>query len=701
MAKTATISWREIPLFRLLIPFIVGIALSWWTDFKWTTTPFAIFFLCLSSFILFSFYRSLNLKLNHLFGLAIIIWFICFSYWRAAVYNESNDKHHFSHEISFEKDSIYWWYAEVNDITPKGKSLRAELVIKAYATDDYNFKHKKGQLLLYLPPDSLASQLQIGSNILFHSAISAITPPLNPDAFNFANYQAQRNIFHQARITSKDWFLKNNKWTIRAEAMRWRHYFMSVLRKHLATGSNELAVGAALILGNKDELNNEIRNAYASTGAVHVLAVSGLHVGFIAGGVAWLLSFIPFKKKSWRWIRLSLNLLAVWAFALLTGLSPSVMRAACMFSFILVGQAFKRKPNIYNILAASALFLLLINPFLIFNIGFQLSYLAVLGIIYFQTRIYKTLFPSNKILDYFWKLTSVALAAQLATLPLSLYYFHQFPVYFLLSGIVVVTAASLILGLGVLLFITSFIPYVSTVLGYLLSSVLWLNNAFILALNEMPGGLISGIWINAGILAFFYLSILFLIRFINKKKGIELLICFGLIAFALLLNLQNQLTLHKQKSLIIYHQYKETIVDAFDGKNRFTHSTVAEGDPLLNWAIQPHREKKGAKNSTNQLLALNWMQDRHFIGFYEKRLLIVNRSFNTANQKKKIQSDIVLLSGAPKVNIQDLQSFIQAEHWVVDGSNPPFMVLKWIEEANHFDINIHWTAKEGAFQLEL
>ena len=637
MPANATLSWRKIPLLRLLIPFLLGIALGWWTNFEWMGIPFMVFFCGLSLSLLFSIFRPLTLSVNKIVGFGVLLWFMCFSYWRAANHSEKKDENHFAQTVSLQKDSTYWWYAEIKEIVPKRTSLRARVQVHAYANDVNEFQNSQGQLLLYLPPDSLSLQLSIGSKILFHSSVSAIKTPLNPDAFDFAAHQAKKNVFHQARLHSEDWFLHKNTWSIRAEAMRWRQYLMGVLRQHLAPGSNELAVGAALILGNKDELEDDIRNAYSATGAIHVLAVSGLHVGFIAWGIGWLLSLGPFGRPSWKWVRLLLSLLGIWAFALLTGLSPSVMRAACMFSFMLIGKTLARKANIYNILAASALFLLLIDPFLIFNIGFQLSYLAVSGIIYFQPRIYKALFPPNKVLDYLWTLSSVALAAQLATLPLSLFYFHQFPVYFLLSGIVVVTAASFILGLGVLLFISSAIPILSSIIGWLLSSVLWLNNAFILALNKLPGGLITDIWIDAGVLSLLYLAIAFLIRFMTKKKGIELLLCLTSMALALTLNLQTQISLNQQKKWTIYHQYKETVIDAFDGRNRHTFSSIAEEDPILNWSINPHRKKMGTKYVSTNESSPNWMLDRNFIGFHEKRMLIIDRTFTKRNKKNSLR----------------------------------------------------------------
>ena len=699
MATAATFSWREIPLLRLLIPFLLGISLAWYTSFEWLTTSAIVFFSVLTIFLFLSVFRSLSLLNNRIVGIAILLWFFCLGYWRTSAHNQKNSASHFSQHI--EKDSTYWWYAQIETIVPKQKFLRASLRIDAYAPEKKDFKGCEGKMLLYIPPDSSALNLQLGSKIIFRSPVKTLKPPKNPDAFDFADYQLKRNVFHQAHIKKDAWKLYENTWTIRGKALEYRRHLMAILREHLAAGSNELAVAAALILGDKNELGDDVRNAYINTGAVHVLAVSGLHVGFIAWGLSWLLSFSVFKKKTWRWPRLLLTIMGIWGFALVTGLSPSVMRAATMFSFLLIGRTLSRKANIYNILAASAFFLLLFNPFLVFNLGFQLSYLAVLGIIFFQPRIYKAVYPPNKVVDYLWKLSSVALAAQLTTLPLSLFYFHQFPVYFLLSGIVVVSAASFILGLGVLLFMTSFIPFASTIIGYVLSTILWLNNAFIFALSELPGGLIDGIWISMEIMLLLYTATIFLMRFFYNKKAVESLL--GLLALngALILNVYTQVSLAQQKEWIIYHQYKETIIDAFDGYTRYSFSTLQEDNPLLNWSIQPHRDKKAIKKAViNEPQATNWVYNQHFIGFYNKRMLMIDSSFPYKKKQEPITVDIILLQNTAPYSLKSLVKNIEATTWVIDGSTSPYRAKKWIKEAKDLHINIHWTAEKGAFVLD-
>ena len=345
--------------------------------------------------------------------------------------------------------------AMVTDIRATARSYRVELAVKGMSGVGEG-QPVTGKLLSYLEQSKEASQLRYGDQIYFSSKINPITAPLNPAAFNLKGYLNNRNFHYQTYLKTSDWILQDRDQGnfLIAFSIRTRDQLFTILQKHLPT-DNELAVGAALILGKKDLLESETRMAYANTGAMHVLAVSGLHVGLIYVGISFLLGLFPFKSSTWVWIKTWIMVAGVWFFALLTGASPSVLRAATMFSFIIVGQAMRHHPSIYNTLAASAFFLLSIQPYMLFEVGFQLSYLAVIGIIYFQEKIYGQLYIANKLGDYIWKLTSVAIAAQLVTLPISLYYFHQFPVYFWLSGLVVIPAAVLIMTFAVALFVVA------------------------------------------------------------------------------------------------------------------------------------------------------------------------------------------------------------------------------------------------------
>jgi competence protein ComEC len=312
----------------------------------------------------------------------------------------------------------------------------------------------EGKLISFIPIDEKSKQLKYGDKIWLNIIINEIPFSTHESGFDFKKYYANKGIYHNAYVL--DWDLIEKNTGIYSYILTQRDLLLRVLSEHLPT-ENEFAVGAALCLGNKELLSDELKNEFATVGAMHVLAVSGLHVGIIFSLLLKILSFFKTRKKLWVISKIAITVLCIWVFALLTGASPSVLRAAIMFSFITISLYSRRFRNTYNTLAAAALMLLIYDPYLLFDVGFQLSFTAVTGIVYLHPRIYKLLYFKWKVPDYFWQITSVGIAAQLATFPIGLYYFHHLPINFMLTGLFVVPFAFLILTLGIALFVTQLI----------------------------------------------------------------------------------------------------------------------------------------------------------------------------------------------------------------------------------------------------
>ena len=425
MRPASLVQWRELPFVRLLAGLIGGILISWTTGpVPW---PFwaNLLFVLFAAGLLWVLSRRIPYEWRTAVGLGIFLWVLLLGFQRTSTHFGLHHPQHFSRLLT--DDSTLWVHAVVQEAQASGERFRLTTEVEAVSASGEHWHEAHGHLLWYWTIDS-TTHLVPGTEVSGRASIARLRGPQNPDAFDYAAFQARKNVFYRANGAGQ---ITGHRFHLRGLGERWRTSLMTTLREHLPAASNELAVGAALILGKRDELQQDLRNAYADTGAIHVLAVSGLHVGFVAFGLGWLLGLGLLGRRSWRWVRLVLILLGIWAFALVTGLSPSVQRAATMFSFIQLGLVLDRRASIYNTLAASAFVLLLVDPFLLFDVGFQLSYLAVTGIIFFQPKIYRAWHPPNRLLDYCWKLTAVAIAAQLTTFPISIYYFHQFPVLLL------------------------------------------------------------------------------------------------------------------------------------------------------------------------------------------------------------------------------------------------------------------------------
>ena len=378
------------------------------------------------------------------------------------------------HDYTKLKAADFYQCAIIEPVKEKTNSYQLTLLINAKSIDSV-WSFSKGKALIYIEKDSLSSKLKFGDKLLIKGNLNVLEPPKNPKEFDYKKHLENRSIYQQGYLASDDWRLLGSKSKgLDVFANDARQFLLSSLQSNGIEG-DQYAIASALILGSKDELDFEVKQAYATAGAMHVLAVSGLHVGIIFLILNTLLSILDTSKKG-RVVKAIILLIVLWSYAFITGISPSVLRAATMFSFVITGTVLNRKSSIYNTLAASAFFLLIINPNLLFEVGFQLSYIAVLGIVYLQPLIYKRIYTRWWLLDKVWAITAVSIAAQIATLPLTLYYFNQFPTYFMLSNLLVIPSAVVILSLGILLFITSPIPAISERLG-------WVLNKFIEGLN--------------------------------------------------------------------------------------------------------------------------------------------------------------------------------------------------------------------------
>jgi competence protein ComEC len=313
-------------------------------------------------------------------------------------------------------------------------------------------------------------------------------------------------------------------------------------------------------------LDEETLQAYVSAGAMHVLSVSGLHVALVFQLLTWMLGFMQFDKVG-KWLYYILSLMLIWGYAILTGLCPSVMRSVVMFTIILIGQATNKNNNTINSIGFSAFLLLLYNPMMLMDVGFQLSYLAVLGIVYLQPKIYSWFEIKNGFGDWAWQITSVSIAAQLITFPLGILYFHQFPTYFLLTNLIVIPASTVMLYGGIGLFVVYWIPFISNWYGFLLEKFTWLVNEYLVWNQQLPGSVVEGIFIEnwEAWMMFSILSLALLTIEHKRFYYIPILFLFTLVISVQAGKRKIESTSNLQFS--VYHIPKKTSIEWIEGKN--------------------------------------------------------------------------------------------------------------------------------------
>ncbi|WP_461639543.1 ComEC/Rec2 family competence protein [Labilibaculum euxinus] len=502
---------RQNPFLRLLLPLVCGVILSDIVSIPQILNWILVLF-GLLGVLLFALSEKLrkSYSLRSLFGLFIFI--LCFGFGNIR-YNDIQSQMY----LPISKSKIILKGRVLDTPAEKGRSFAFVLDVQSIKVSD-KWQNVLGKTMIYLQKDTKARELGIGDLLVLKTELQRVKNAGNPHEFDYASYLKTQHILYSAYADSLSWKQIGNTsdFSIKVMASKWRDHLLSIYRKN-GIQNESFDILAALTLGYKTGMDPEIKRTWADAGAMHVLAVSGLHVGIIYMIMNYLIRFLARFKYGCH-LQGILLLLTLWTYALLTGMSPSVMRSATMFSFIVIGKALKRDGSIYNSLAISAFFLLLIDPFLLFTVGFQFSYLAVVSIVFFQPQFDKLLYIGNPILKKLWQLTTVSLAAQIGTFPLAVYYFHQFPSYFLLSGYVVITMAGILIYLSALLLILSPIGILSEGLGWILRNLVEGMNFLIVKIQALPGSVIRELSLSQYQLLFTYFLLFSLIALLSFKR---------------------------------------------------------------------------------------------------------------------------------------------------------------------------------------
>ncbi|MEM9022217.1 MAG: ComEC/Rec2 family competence protein [Bacteroidota bacterium] len=586
---------------------------------------------------------------------------------------------------------------------PRSVKVLAEVERVAH---DSTWTSTVGRVLLYFQKDSVPLDLHYGDRLLVTTSLDTIPPPQNPAEFDYRQYLGFHQVSHRGFVRNGNWtrWQKGAGSAWFAMVYRTRNYLLNAFRDYGLSGQ-ELAVASALVLGYKEELDQELSTAYASAGAMHVLAVSGLHVGIIF----LVLNQVLFFLTRWRGgvvLKAVLLILALWLYAFLTGMSPSVMRATTMFSFIIIGQAMKRSANIYNTLAASALLLLLINPFMIMQVGFQLSYLAVLGIVYLQPIIYQWFEVHNWLLDKVWAITAVSLSAQIATFPLGLLYFHQFPSYFLFSNLIVIPAATVILYLGIALLLLSPFEVVAQGLAVVLDKVIHALNRIMQFMEHWPYAIVDGIAITISETWLIYAAMALLLAYLAIPRLVYLKWMLGTVLLLSFLQGVEHYRQDRQRMVVVYHVRNALAVDFIHGTEHafLADSTLLASESRMLFHIKHYWWELGLRAphllpSMEARVEVEPMVHRSgpFVQFGPQRMALVGPEWEGRQHQHRLPCELAVITGNPRLSLAELTQVLALEEVVIDATNRPWRVAEWVAEADSLNIPCHAVARDGAF----
>jgi len=687
--------WNRAPFVRLLISFTAGIVMQWHLQLDFHLLLY-IFLIGIAVVFLYSL-LSINNRYRYgiINGIAINMALVCAGALWAWLHDIRNDPSWLGHQY---QPNDYVAATILEPLVEKTNSYKALAEVEFICQND-SCKKFTGKVILYFKKDTVIRQrLDYGAQIVFRKSLQEIKNAGNPGGFDYKRYSLFQGITHQVFSLARSDFeilSKENKSLLNEFIFKCREWVIQILRTYVH-GEKEQGLAEALLIGYKDDLDKNLVQAYSNTGVVHVIAISGLHLGLIY----WLLLLLtrPLKtNKKLVWLRLVLIIAALWMFSILAGGQPSVLRSAVMFTCIALGEVINRRTSIYNTLALSAFILLCINPYWLWDVGFQLSYAAVLSIVIFFRPIYNWYRPDNKVIDFFWKLNAVTIAAQLLTLPISIYHFHQVPALFLLTNIVAVPLSSIILIGEIFLCALFFVEPLANIMGNSLRWMIYLMNAHIERLDSVSFSTWNGLSINIIQTALFLIFVIGFCHWLSeKKKSVFWISAFCL--FALLsLRAVSFIQAGQQKKIIVYNVPRYQAVDLIDGRSFLFigDSDLLYDDFIRNFHIQPSRVVHRIQPA--ETIRLN---SKDF-DFGNTHISIIDTGFNFQTQLQKQNIDLLILSKNPKLYISNLNNSFSIKQIIIDGSVPAWKARLWKRDCDSLHIPCYDVSEKGAFVLNL
>lgn len=505
---------HKYPFIRLLIPLAGGIyACELFSDAVGVMRLLSFVSLAISVLFFLFFYLIKKYAGRWLWG-AAVIWLLFF----LGIFITANRVERTLLKSPGGAHAFVAYVSEQPQEKPKSILCTLHVVEYVDSVGSHAVDHK---VLLYLSKDSLSQKVCWGDKLLFCSKILQPRNNGNPQEFDYARYLSRRGVSGIAFASSDEWkWLSHEKtFDLRQKAFLCRKAIMDIYR-YLGFVADNFSVLSALTIGYKDELSEEIRQAYSTSGVSHVLALSGLHIGLLYVLLDFLLGWAN-RYKGLRVTKQFFIILSLWTFAFIAGLSPSVVRSVSMFSLVAFSGLFGRRSVSLNTLAVAAFFMLLYNPFYLFDIGFQLSFLSVAGIVIIQPWLYHKLNIENRFLKYLWGMITVSIAAQIVTTPLVMYYFSSFPLHFLWANLLVIPLVTLALYIAVVMLLLGFFAPLQAFIASVLDGILDLLNILVSFVEHLPVSSIENIrFTQTDVLGFYLLIILSVSYWVHHRREV-------------------------------------------------------------------------------------------------------------------------------------------------------------------------------------
>ena len=679
----------NIPFVIITIATLLGILLGHYIHIEFNLIIISFFISICALGVSWQLSKKIFSKTTPFLILTILV-FINFGIALIKIHNLYNHSHHYSNEIPLKEIEK----APIGIVFCITERLKPSVYYNKYIISVTLIKNKAvhGKMLLKMPKENSLDILEIGNTYISYAIIKPITTPLNPNQFDYAQYLRNQYLFYQTTIHPNQLV-----YTQRKEQSLFR--FADQVRKRINQklskyhfDPEEISIINALLLGQRQDISQETFNNYRDAGAIHILAVSGLHVGILLFIINLVLAPLNRIKKYGKKVKLILAIVLLWSFAIIAGLSPSVLRAVTMFSFLAIGIQIRSKTSTYNSLFISLFILICFNPLLVFSVGFQLSYTAVFSILWIQPIIENKYKPRFYITKRLWSILTVTIAAQLGLLPLSLFYFHQFPLLFFVSNLIILPFLGVILGFGILVILLALLNALPEFIANLFGKCIYLINLIIEWIAHQEIFIIKDIFFSRGMLIASYFVIISFILAYKQYKRIKIYIVGGSIILMISITIYQKHKASNLEELILFHHPRNTIVGIVENKKMqlYTRDTISMNTSTFlfkNYLIQ------------NQITLTDSTIKLKNVYKYKNQTILILDSTNIY-KTLDIQPDILILSNSPKVHLKRVIGTLKPKLIIADGSNYRSYLDRWEKSCIKLKLPFYRTDKKGAFIIK-
>jgi len=675
IVRSNKIGLIQFPLMRISVGFLSGLLLAFWLKPGWEIGGF----LMASAVLIFGIiFLIANKKNTPLFGVATLYFSVCLGIFTWVLHADLLRSNHYLHQITSENQLVELVLEE--KLKPNHYNHRYFAQVKTVDN-----QKSYGTLLLNIDKKDYPEQPHIGQTLRVYSKIFPNRKNKNPGNFDYATYLEKQQVYAQIYTDSTNISFGEIEKTVSYFTYQLRNRILENLRES-GFNQTELSVLHALILGQQQDISPEILQDYRFAGAVHILSVSGLHVAYIYAFLNFLLLFFP-NNKTGRAVKLILLLVSLWGFALLAGMAPAIVRAVVMFSFVSVGKFIHRNTNIFHTLLASAVFILLCKPSFLFDVGFQLSYVALFFILWVHPIFSGFWKPKNKITKYFWEILTVSFAAQIGTFPLSMYYFHQFPSLFFITNLLILPLLSAVMIYGVVITVLAAFDLTNFYLSKILEYGIYIIDEIIGFVARFESFVFKDVSFNMGMLVGFYLLLFGFFVWLKTPKFRNLTWVLTSVLLVQSVYIFTKIQTKNASEWLVFNQSKTTLLAERHG----TNITFFSNDSLISKYLS---ENYSIDNFIEQFDK----QPLRNVYFFNGKMILVVDSFSVF--PKGLKPDIVLLIQSPKINMERIFKEHLPELVIADASNYKSYIELWKKSCENHQVAFHSTYEKGYFSIK-